>query len=580
MLFVLLLWLWSGTQSYRSRVENSEYILCFVTQYFILFYFILFISPCFYGNMDNKFQLSDDADGKFFSFGRGMNVVRGHLQSERSVGMDVGASPVLPARDRDSGLGQDLVGSPTEQMSQGGPHHSTPSGGNDTLHQLTDMITRLGSQIGESIAATLMSGGAVGGASHTDVPAYHVGDTQHSIHESHAQPNSVVNALGENTPINVIVKADKEPVIFRGDTTDKYTVTEWIELMKSYLKKQKCDVSSQTEVVMGRLMGKARDVVKIGLRSNPSLSSGTPDVIYSMLTQYFSHTSSCLPLQDFYSTMPNQRENPVDYWIRLNKAADIAEEGLKRQGRHAENMGSEIAKMFVKHCPDSEFASVFKYKQIHEWTTMEIQERIDEYQRERVSSMKAGVSKTHATALICHKAHTETRNACDTDTPSANSLPPQALSPSSALCQNQQLSLSPAPQTHQPYLTSLAQQQPQTVSSLPQYQRLPPQPALQSQPPSGLQPGSDVLLGEMVSMLRELLARVQTGGQRPAARRGGRQVRNQTQPETSCRVCNDENHTTESHCRLNRLCFTCFRPGHAQRSCPTRPSVRDNVQGN
>lgn len=28
----------------------------------------------------------------------------GHLQSNGLVGMDVGASPVLPARDRDSGL--------------------------------------------------------------------------------------------------------------------------------------------------------------------------------------------------------------------------------------------------------------------------------------------------------------------------------------------------------------------------------------------------------------------------------------------------------------------------------------------
>ena len=86
--------------------------------------------------------------------------------------------------------------------------------------------------------------------------------------------------------------------------------------------------------VMGRLMGKARDVVRIGLRSDPSLkASCTPDVVYNILIQYFSNTSSCLPLQDFYSTLPNQRESPIDYWIRLNKAADLAEEGLKLHGR-------------------------------------------------------------------------------------------------------------------------------------------------------------------------------------------------------------------------------------------------------
>lgn len=44
--------------------------------------------------------------------------------------------------------------------------------------------------------------------------------------------------------------------------------------------------------------------------------------------------------------------------------------------------------MFVKHCPDAELASVFKYKQIHEWTSKDIQERLDEHQRERVSSIK------------------------------------------------------------------------------------------------------------------------------------------------------------------------------------------------
>src|SRR4029434_7673487 len=132
------------------------------------------------------------------------------------------------------------------------------------------------------------------------------------------------------------------------------------------------------------ILGKARDVVKIGFRSDPLLeTSCTPDVIYNILKQYFSDTSSCLPLQDFYSTLPSQRENPIDYWIRLNKAADLAEEGLQRQGRQAENMGGEIAKMFVKHSPDPELASVFKYKQIHEWTSKEIQQRIDEYHRER-----------------------------------------------------------------------------------------------------------------------------------------------------------------------------------------------------
>ncbi|KAK3539463.1 hypothetical protein QTP70_008485 [Hemibagrus guttatus] len=37
--------------------------------------------------------------------------------------------------------------------------------------------------------------------------------------------------------------------------------------------------------------------------------------------------------RDFYATLPRAKENPVDYWIRLNKAADLANEGLHRQAK-------------------------------------------------------------------------------------------------------------------------------------------------------------------------------------------------------------------------------------------------------
>lgn len=507
--------------------------------------------------MASRFQLSDESDHSHFSFGRGRGVMGVHLQSSGSVGRDIGASPVLPARDRDSGSSRDPSGSPMGQMLQGEPLHSTPSGESDTLHQFSDMIYRLGSQIGESIAATLMSGGTIGNVDQSSAPS----------HSQAAQPCSNVNTFSENARINVIVKSDREPVIFRGDNTNKYTVTEWVELIKSYIRKQNYDVSLQTEEVMGRLMGKARDVVKIGLKSSPSLStSRTPDVIYNILIQYFSNTSSCLPLQDFYSTLPHQRENPIDYWIRLNKAADMAEEGLKHQGRNMENMGGEIAKMFVKHCPDPELASVFKYKQIHEWTTTEIQERIAEYQRERVSSVKVHMPKTHAAALFCSEACTEPHNTCTVETSNANSL-----SPSPELPQNQQQSFSPVPQSQQPYVHPPPQYQRPSLSSVPW-----------SQLPLGQQQGSDAMLGEMMSMLKELLTKVQVGDGRPPLRRGSRPVWNQARPihETSCQVCKDADHSTESHCCSDRLCFACFQSGHTRRSCPRRTSARDNVQGN
>ena len=135
------------------------------------------------------------------------------------------------------------------------------------------------------------------------------------------------------------------------------------------------------------------------MRSDPALSAScTPDVIYNILIQYFSSMPLCLPLQDFSSTLPNyQKRTPL-------------------------TIGYAITEMFVKHCPDPEFASVFKYKQIqiHKWTPKEIQMRVDEYQR--VSSVKMYAPKTHAAALICHEAHTEPHCACGMGTWSADSV--------------------------------------------------------------------------------------------------------------------------------------------------------------
>ena len=79
-----------------------------------------------------------------------------------SVGKDLDTSPVLPARDRDLGSGRDQAVFLMEQKPQGGPYHSQPSSDIDTLNQLSDIISQLGSRIGESIAAKLMLNASVG----------------------------------------------------------------------------------------------------------------------------------------------------------------------------------------------------------------------------------------------------------------------------------------------------------------------------------------------------------------------------------------------------------------------------------
>ncbi len=64
---------------------------------------------------------------------------------------------------------------------------------------------------------------------------------------------------------------------------------------------------------------------------------------------------------NFYSTVPVAGENPVEYWLHLNKAIDAAKEGLSRQGRHTDDPGREVT-MFVKYCPDPSLAAVLRFK--------------------------------------------------------------------------------------------------------------------------------------------------------------------------------------------------------------------------
>lgn len=45
-------------------------------------------------------------------------------------------------------------------------------------------------------------------------------------------------------------------------------------------------------------------------------------------------------------------EDAMEYWIRLNKTVDVANDCLKRQGRSIDDLGHEVSMIFIKHCPD------------------------------------------------------------------------------------------------------------------------------------------------------------------------------------------------------------------------------------
>ncbi|CAL9693963.1 unnamed protein product [Knipowitschia caucasica] len=177
----------------------------------------------------------------------------------------------------------------------------------------------------------------------------------------------------------------REPPVFRGDGLDKNTVCEWQEMVQVYFKKRAIPVNEQHYEIMSKLKGKAKDVVRVTLRSSSSLKpQDNPDIIFDILRQHFSDvTYSCMPMADFYSTVPMQGEAPVEYWLRLNKAVDAAEEGLKRLGRNMTDPCHEAAMMFVKYCPDPTLAAVFRFKAPDKWTASEVQGHIDRYQTER-----------------------------------------------------------------------------------------------------------------------------------------------------------------------------------------------------
>ena len=87
------------------------------------------------------------------------------------------------------------------------------------------------------------------------------------------------------------------------------------------------------------------DVVKVGIKSNGVDIRRSPDSIYSLLRKHFSCKQfSPLPLQDFYTTFPEPREDPYGYWLRLNCVADISE-CLMEQGKQQDNLSIEVTRI-------------------------------------------------------------------------------------------------------------------------------------------------------------------------------------------------------------------------------------------
>lgn len=81
---------------------------------------------------------------------------------------------------------------------------------------------------------------------------------------------------------------------------ERYTVEEWIDVMGLYLRKSTCPETEKADTVMSHLMGRAKNINKVGLKSTAPSSPASVEKIYDMLRHYFSDPPvSLLPLADF-----------------------------------------------------------------------------------------------------------------------------------------------------------------------------------------------------------------------------------------------------------------------------------------
>ncbi|KAK9958539.1 hypothetical protein ABG768_010652, partial [Culter alburnus] len=262
-----------------------------------------------------------------------------------------------------------MCGSPIAAASnyEFAPRESEMSG------QMSNLIKQIGIEIGQSIRESMMRPDFF---NHPSAGKFREGVSGHVTDPSNT---TVIDA----SKMNLILKAEvSTPPHFRGDGSDKYSVMEWEDMMRVYLNKLDVTESEMVDEIMNRVMGRARDVMRVWLRNGST--TPTVDSVFSVLKQHFGdQSSSGIPLADFYSVRPYPRESAWDFWIRLNKAADVAEQSLRWEGRSLDNRSKEVAVMFIRNCPDKELAFVFKSKPVQSWNASEVQEQLDELLRER-----------------------------------------------------------------------------------------------------------------------------------------------------------------------------------------------------
>lgn len=364
------------------------------------------------------------------------------------------------------------------------------------MSQMSDIIRDVGQQLADSILARLSPN--------------HTAPTP-SI--SQAQVTSTSQGLDLSQVQFVSRRKVKEPPPFRGDSTDTVNAREWVDLMRDYVKKTNIKVEHQAEEILTHLRGRARDVVKFGTRNSSINVVQNPEAIYGLLCKHFvTVPCSPLPLADFYTTLPKSGEDAYDYWLRLNRAADVATDRLKEQGKTLDSLVLEATRMFIRNCPSKELAMTFRSKTIDKWSAEEVQAVLDEYHSE--------VSSRGGAAAVSRKpdnhAHVNRIGLMEAEGPS-----------------------------------------PDKQDSL------------------GAKTSESLALEHVISMLEKVLLDKPTTTQ-AASNKQPRPKLHRIEGLSSlpCTVCGDATHSALSHCRDNRLCFQCHSPHHSRRNCPMLKSAQ------
>lgn len=174
-----------------------------------------------------------------------------------------------------------------------------------------------------------------------------------------------------------------------------------------------------------------------------------------------------------------------------------------------ENMSSEIAIMFIKNCPNLDLSNVFRCKPISKWSAEEVQEAIDEYERDFRSRKPVPSMPIFAVnqANVAEKA-VSTQVAVGSES----------------------MGVTSATRTVGPH--------PKTSES--------------------------AELGTLERVLK-MLERVLEPTTLPASE--PRPRTSQWYRSPSCEVCGDRSHSTRSHCMRERRCLACLEIGHQRREC-------------